>query len=60
MQKLAGLFALALLVVPAAIATTAGEKADYKFNAPLDNGRGVTSMADFLGKPVLIDFWGTR
>ena len=36
------------------------EVVSYRFRAPLDNGRGVTSIEDLRGKPVLIDFWGTR
>lgn len=42
-------------------ARTAGEEAvDYKFNQAPVNAMGVTGMADLRGKPVLIDFWGTR
>ena len=37
-----------------------GDAPDYQFNAPLLNGRGVTSLSDLRGKPVLIEFWGTR
>jgi hypothetical protein len=57
MRRLAGGAAVALLALPAAMA---GERAEYSFRSPLDNGRGVTSLADLRGKPVLIDFWGTR
>lgn len=37
-----------------------GDAPDYQFNNPLLNGRGVTSLSDLRGKPVLIEFWGTR
>ncbi len=59
--KQAGL-ALALLgsVTWAAAARSAGGNRPYSFRTPPVNSLGVTSMADLLGKPVLIDFWGTR
>jgi hypothetical protein len=36
------------------------EVASYTFSEPLLNGMGVTSLDDLRGKPVLIEFWGTR
>ena len=60
--KQAGL-ALALLVtaVSTSGARSGGEKSTaYTFQAPPVNSLGVKAMADLLGKPVLIDFWGTR
>ncbi len=33
---------------------------DYRFSRPPVNAAGITSLADLRGKPVLIDFWGTR
>ena len=42
-------------------ARTAGEEpVAYTFSQAPVNAMGVTSMADLRGKPVLIDFWGTR
>ncbi len=38
----------------------AGDQPEYKFREPLFNGMGASSLADFRGKPVLVDFWGTR
>ena len=32
----------------------------YRFREAPVNSMGVKSMADLRGKPVLIDFWGTR
>jgi hypothetical protein len=57
MRRLAGVAVLTAIALPAA---NAGERAEYSFRSPLDNGRGVTSLQDLHGKPVLIDFWGTR
>jgi hypothetical protein len=55
---------LALGLLGAAVLTASarsgGESTSYKFSAPPVNSMGVKSMADLLGKPVLIDFWGTR
>ncbi len=55
-------FVLALLgsATWAAAARSSGESRPYSFRTPPVNSLGVTSMADLLGKPVLIDFWGTR
>jgi hypothetical protein len=36
------------------------EGAEYTFRRSLVNGPGVQSLADLSGRPVLIDFWGTR
>lgn len=37
-----------------------GEEVSYTFrDAPL-GGMGVTSLSDLKGKPVLVEFWGTR
>ena len=61
--SLAGLACVGALLVGAANATdgdTEGKTARYKFRQPLDNGRGVSSLEELRGKPVLIDFWGTR
>ncbi len=37
-----------------------GAVADYRFSRPLSNGKGIRSLAEMRGKPVLIEFWGTR
>ncbi len=37
-----------------------GALVDYKFNSAPMNSAGLTSLADLRGRPVLIDFWGTR
>ena len=37
-----------------------GTAVAHEFRAPLANGMGVRSLADLRGKPVLVEFWGTR
>ncbi len=37
-----------------------GAKQSYTFQQPLVNGRGVKSLADLQGRPVVVEFWGTR
>ena len=39
---------------------SAGDSPAFIFRRPLVNGQGVSSLADFGGKPVLVEFWGTR
>ena len=31
----------------------------HTFNEPLVNSQGVKSLADLLGRPVVVEFWGT-
>ena len=38
----------------------AGDSRSYRFQKAPVNSMGVKSMAELRGKPVLIDFWGTR
>lgn len=54
----AALTALAWLA-PRALAAE-GDVVSYKFRKAPVNALGVTSMDDLRGKPVLVDFWGTR
>ena len=37
-----------------------GSKAEYTFRDPPVNSMGIKSLAELRGKPVLIDYWGTR
>lgn len=37
-----------------------GEVQTHTFATPLWNSMGVSSLEDLRGKPVLVDFWGTR
>ena len=48
-----------LLAIPGA-SQAGGEGKSYTFRTPPANSLGVRSLADLRGKPVLIDFWGTR
>jgi hypothetical protein len=63
---LAGVFALALSTPAAAAGAAPGAApgseriVSYKFHTPPMNSAGVTDLADVRGRPVLIDFWGTR
>jgi hypothetical protein len=52
--------AVPLVLAARSIAPTGGDSTSYKFEKPPVNSMGVQSMADLRGKPVLIDFWGTR
>jgi hypothetical protein len=37
-----------------------GEEVSHDFRTPLLNGMGTNALSDLNGKPVLIEFWGTR
>ena len=37
-----------------------GATASYQFRSTPTNARGIRNLEDLRGKPVLIDFWGTR
>jgi hypothetical protein len=37
-----------------------GDDISYSFREPVLNGMGVSQLADLKGKPVLVEFWGTR
>ncbi len=37
-----------------------GDKPAYTFSAPMVNGLGVKSLADFQGRPLMVEFWGTH
>lgn len=49
-----------LLLAAPRLATSEGEAKTYTFRTPPANSQGLKSLADLRGKPVLIDFWGTR
>lgn len=40
--------------------TELGSTVAYEFRSPVVNGMGVRSLDDLRGKPVLVEFWGTR
>ena len=65
MGTLAGRWVVSSVFLASAAALAAhagpGDKAkSYTFRAPPLNSLGVKSLAELRGKPVLIDFWGTR
>ena len=52
---------LAILACTASSASAGvGDTPEYKFRKAPVNALGVTSLSDLRGKPVLVDFWGTR
>ncbi len=48
------------LAPPAGETESASPVVSYAFRSPVVNGMGVSSLADLHGKPVLVEFWGTR
>lgn len=38
---------------------TAAEAKSYTFQQAPVNARGITGLSDFIGQPVLVEFWGT-
>lgn len=37
-----------------------GTVVSHEFSSPLVGGMGVRSLSELHGKPVLVEFWGTR
>jgi len=60
MFRTSALLSLALSTIGPLAAAGVGDKPDYKFRQPPVNALGVSSLADLRGKPVVVDFWGTR
>ena len=54
------LAALALATSASAQAVSVGDQPSYSFRSPMLQGQGVKSLQDMQGKPVLVEFWGTR
>ncbi len=60
------LFALSSASVPSASPAVieggpeVGSVIDFKFSTPPLNSDGMKSLAELRGRPVLIEFWGTR
>lgn len=52
--------AIATAAAPAQGAPADGEIVDYKFRTPPMNSFGLKSLAELRGRPLLIEFWGTR
>jgi hypothetical protein len=52
---------VAVAAIAASQSTAAtGDRPEYRFQRPVQNGMGVGSLAELQGKPVLVEFWGTR
>jgi len=45
---------------PAQKAVEVGETLDHTFRSAPVNSLGVSSLKELRGKPVLVEFWGTR
>lgn len=45
---------------PGPVGVAVGDEVSYDFRSALVNSRGADSLSDFKGKPVLVEFWGTR
>ncbi len=63
-HELVGL-AAAWAIAPGTLAVPTGVPAgsqavEFTFTVPPVNSLGIRSMSELRGKPVLIDFWGTR
>jgi hypothetical protein len=58
----AGALTMLLSTTPSATVggIKAGDSVSYSWRTPLVNGMGRQSLEDFLGTPVLIEFWGTK
>lgn len=52
--------AIATAAAPAQGAPGDGEVIDFKFRTPPMNSYGIKSLAELRGRPLLIEFWGTR
>ena len=37
-----------------------GDMPKYAFTKEMVNGLGVKSLADFQGRPLMVEFWGTQ
>lgn len=52
--------AIVLAAVPGGDAPEVGSIVNHKFNQSPMNAGGLTDLADFRGRPLLIEYWGTR
>ncbi len=48
------------MAAPAPEGVEIGEKVSYTFREPMMNAMGITKLEDLRGKPVIVEFWGTR
>jgi hypothetical protein len=49
----------AVVALAATAQDAAREKAHHSFSTAPVNARGIAGLEDLLGKPVLVEFWGT-
>jgi hypothetical protein len=48
------------LTQPTVDGVSEGDSVSFSFRSPVVNGMGMKSLSDLRGKPVLVEFWGTR
>jgi hypothetical protein len=60
MLRSIALATLALVAVIPSASAGVGDTVNYKFRQAPVNALGITGLEDLRGKPVLVDFWGTR
>lgn len=60
MLRSLALLALAFVAAAPRADAGVGDTVDTKFRTAPVNAQGITGFADLRGKPVLVDFWGTR
>ncbi|MBL8861316.1 MAG: hypothetical protein JNK02_04815 [Planctomycetes bacterium] len=60
MLRSLALLTVATLALAPRAAAGVGDTPSYTFRQPPVNAMGVKSLEDLRGKPVLVDFWGTR
>jgi hypothetical protein len=46
--------------VPAPAQISVGDSVSFTFRSEVLNGMGIDELADLKGKPILVEFWGTR
>lgn len=57
--RLAGAAALAAVPIQGAVLNVGDRVPETPFREVIQNWDGSDSFADYLGEPVLVDFWGT-
>ena len=51
---------LVFAALPLGAQVQEGDVPDYQFRSVPFNSLGINSLADLRGKPVFVEFWGTR
>ncbi|MDP6941404.1 MAG: hypothetical protein QGH51_05175 [Planctomycetota bacterium] len=59
-HRIPTLAALICAAAPISAQIQEGDIPEHTFRSVPFNSMGITSLADFRGKPVFVEFWGTR